>query len=97
MSSQQTYSTGGTLPGRFFELTSGTLIITCLPDQLDVFGAKTDFETDYVLAFILKVPSDRADVVFAVKELYRSMSKPTTRDRNAPKRLGRYLVGRQGL
>ena len=35
---------------------------------------------------------DRTDVLFAVKELCRSMSSPTEGDWTALKRLGRYLV-----
>jgi len=38
--------------------------------------------------------SDRPDIAFAVKELCRGMSLPTTRDEAAMKRLARYLVGR---
>ena len=35
---------------------------------------------------------DRSDITFAVKELSRSMSKPTREDWGKLKRLGRYLV-----
>ena len=38
--------------------------------------------------------SDRPDIAFAVKELCRAMSSPTTRDSDALKRLARYLLGR---
>ena len=37
---------------------------------------------------------DRTDIQYAVKELSRSMSKPTEGDWGALKRLGRYLVGK---
>lgn len=40
---------------------------------------------------------DRADIVFAVKELAQSMAKPTTGDWARLKRLGRYLSGRPRL
>ena len=38
---------------------------------------------------------DRSDIVFAVKELSRSMSAPTIGDMKALKRLSRYLLGRE--
>ena len=41
--------------------------------------------------------SDRPDIAFAVKELCRAMSSPTTRDSDALKRLARYLLGRPRL
>ena len=37
---------------------------------------------------------DRGDIQFAVKELARIMRSPDYRDRIAPKRLGRYLLGK---
>ena len=41
--------------------------------------------------------SDRPDTAFAVKELCRGMSAPTTRDSEALKRLSRYLLGQPRL
>ena len=40
---------------------------------------------------------DRPDIAFAVKELCRGMSFPSTRDADALKRLSRYLLGRPRL
>jgi len=40
---------------------------------------------------------DRADIQFAVKELCKSMAKPTVGDKRKLKRLARYLVGRPRL
>ena len=40
---------------------------------------------------------DRMDIQFATKECCRAMSKPTERDWNKLKRLGRYLLGRKRL
>jgi hypothetical protein len=37
--------------------------------------------------------ADRPDIAFAVKELCRGMAKPSARDAEALKRLGRYLLG----
>ena len=41
--------------------------------------------------------SDRPDIAFAVQELCRAMSSPTTRDSDALKRLVRSLLGRPRL
>jgi hypothetical protein len=38
---------------------------------------------------------DRSDIQYAVKELCKNMSAPTTDDWNKLKRLGRYLIGRE--
>eukprot|EP00972_Heterocapsa_arctica_P074977 11065978-Heterocapsa_arctica.AAC.1 len=38
--------------------------------------------------------SDRPDISYAVKELCRSMSKPSSKDMDSLKRLARYLKGR---
>ena len=40
---------------------------------------------------------DRVDIAYAVKELTRCMSKPTSKDMVTLKRLGRYMVGRPRL
>ena len=40
---------------------------------------------------------DRSDIQFAVKELCRNMSCPTSDDWNKLKRLGRYLMGRERM
>ena len=40
---------------------------------------------------------DRGDISYAVKELARSMAKPTQRDQRNLKRLGRYLIDKTSM
>jgi hypothetical protein len=55
----------------------------------------TDFRARAARANFLA--TDRPDIAFAVKELCRGMSAPTSRDADALKRLCRYLLGRPRL
>ena len=50
-----------------------------------------------VIARANYLSQDRSDIRYAVKELSRSMSKPTERDWERLKRLGRYLAGQPRL
>jgi hypothetical protein len=64
------------------------------PELLDAEAA-SDFRARAARANFMA--SDRPDVAFAVKELCRGMSAPSTRDADALKRLSRYLLGRPRL
>jgi hypothetical protein len=64
------------------------------PELLDE-AAASDFRARAARANFMAC--DRPDVAFAVKELCRGMSAPTTRDADALKRLSRYLLGRPRL
>lgn len=64
------------------------------PEALDSVAA-TDYRARAARANFLA--SDRPDIMFTVKELCRNMSAPTTQDREALKRLSRYLLGRPRL
>ncbi len=62
--------------------------------ELDV-AQSTEYRALAARANYLAV--DRVDIQFAVKELCKSMAKPTVGDKRKLKRLARYLVGRPRL
>jgi hypothetical protein len=65
-----------------------------IDDEPELLNAEAASEYRARAARANFLASDRPDIAFAVKELCRGMSAPTARDREALKRLARYLLGK---